>query len=69
MKRILLSIVILACAATGLASSAAAQARPLPGPDVQQIYQRLLPTIPMLTPWLRLQILAPRCARAMTILS
>jgi hypothetical protein len=45
MKRILLSIVILACAATGLASSAAAQARPLPGPDVQQIYQRLLPQI------------------------
>jgi hypothetical protein len=45
MKQILLSILILVFAANGLASYAAAQARPLPGPDVQQIYQRLLPQI------------------------
>jgi hypothetical protein len=42
LARLLLS---LACAATGFSSSAAAQARPFPGPDVQQIYQRLLPQI------------------------
>jgi hypothetical protein len=41
MKRILL----LACIAMCLASFAAAQARPFPGSDVQQIYQRLLPQI------------------------
>jgi hypothetical protein len=41
MKQILLS----ACAAMCLATFAAAQARPFPGPDVQQIYQRLLPQI------------------------
>jgi hypothetical protein len=31
--------------AVGVSSAAAAQARPFPGPDVQQIYQRLLPQI------------------------
>ncbi len=36
---------LLAFAAMGLPSFAGAQARPLPGPDVQQIYQRLLPQI------------------------
>ncbi len=35
----------LAGAATGFSSIAVAQARPFPGPDVQQIYQRLLPQI------------------------
>ncbi len=40
-NNIALSLIFLA----GFASSAAAQARPLPGPDVQQIYQRLLPEI------------------------
>jgi uncharacterized protein len=34
-----------ACAAAGFSSFAAAQARPFPGPDLQQIYQRLLPQI------------------------
>jgi uncharacterized protein len=34
-----------ACLGLGFASLAAAQARPLPGPDVQQTYQRLLPQI------------------------
>src|ERR1700686_5526486 len=32
-------------AAVGTSSLAVAQARPFPGPDVQQIYQRLLPQI------------------------
>src|ERR1700756_3304867 len=36
---------IFVCAAVSLGSLAAAQARPFPGPDVQQIYQRLLPQI------------------------
>jgi uncharacterized protein len=36
---------MLAGAVTGIACFAAAQARPLPGNDVQQIYQRLLPQI------------------------
>ena len=45
MKRIVLSLLPLACAAMGLASQAGAQARPFPGPDLQQIYQRLLPQI------------------------
>ncbi len=36
---------IFVCAAVSLGSLAAAQARPLPGPDVPQIYQRLLPQI------------------------
>ena len=34
-----------ACAAAGFSSFAAAQARPFPGPDLQQIYRRLLPQI------------------------
>jgi hypothetical protein len=38
-------IFLLACAAIGVSCFAAAQARPFPGPDVQQIYQRLLPQI------------------------
>src|SRR6204780_5886991 len=41
MKRIFLSV----CVAMCVGSVAAAQARPFPGPDVQQIYQRLLPEI------------------------
>jgi len=41
MKQILLFVYAVTC----LASVAAAQARPFPGPDVQQIYQRLLPQI------------------------
>src|SRR5208337_2577958 len=32
-------------AAIGISAFAAAQARPFPGPDVQQIFQRLLPQI------------------------
>src|SRR5690349_8801216 len=36
---------LIVLALCGLPSMAAAQARPLPGPDVQQIYQRLLPQI------------------------
>src|SRR5579863_8563577 len=40
-KNLLLS----ACAALIVSAFAAAQARPFPGPDVQQIYQRLLPQI------------------------
>jgi hypothetical protein len=43
MKRLLL--LSLPCVAAGFSSFAAAQARPFPGPDVQQIYQRLLPQI------------------------
>jgi uncharacterized protein len=38
-------ISVLTCAAMGISSLAVAQARPFPGPDVQQIYQRLLPQI------------------------
>ncbi len=45
MKQIAFSLLSVACAAMGLASFAAAQAHPFPGPDVQQIYQRLLPQI------------------------
>src|SRR5271156_7203587 len=45
MKQIFLSAVALSCTAIALATFATAQARPLPGPDVQQIYQRLLPQI------------------------
>src|SRR5260221_5102373 len=41
LARGLWSTVIVAC----LSALAAAQARPFPGPDVQQIYQRLLPQI------------------------
>ena len=36
---------IVLSAAAGVSAFAAAQARPFPGPDVQQIYQRLLPQI------------------------
>ncbi len=45
MKQIFLSILATAGAVTGLAAFASGQARPFPGPDVQQIYQRLLPQI------------------------
>jgi hypothetical protein len=45
MKRIVRSLLPLACAAMGLAPLTAAQARPFPGSDLQQIYQRLLPQI------------------------
>jgi uncharacterized protein len=45
MKQILLWLTCVACAAIGLAPFATAQARPFPGTDVQQIYQRLLPQI------------------------
>jgi hypothetical protein len=38
-------IIFLVCAVTAFASLATAQARPLPGPDVRQIYERLLPQI------------------------
>ena len=38
-------LVLLLSLIAGSAIFAAAQARPLPGPDVQQIYQRLLPQI------------------------
>ena len=43
MRRRVQSLLLLAIC--GLSSMAAGQARPLPGPDVQQIYQRLLPQI------------------------
>jgi uncharacterized protein len=42
MKLLILSLVSLACAAVGLPSVAVAQARPFPGPDLEQTYQRLL---------------------------
>jgi hypothetical protein len=45
MKQLVTSLACLACAAMGFASLAAAQARPFPGFDLQQIYQRLLPQI------------------------
>ncbi len=45
MKQRLLLLLSLACAASGFPSFAAAQARPFPGPDLQQTYQRLLPQI------------------------
>jgi uncharacterized protein len=38
-------IIVVFCAVLTLSFLAAAQARPFPGPDVQQIYQRLLPQI------------------------
>src|SRR5271165_2627902 len=44
MKNILLSLSVIGFAIT-FSAFAAAQARPFPGPDVQQIYQRLLPQI------------------------
>lgn len=43
-RRIIIFLSLLVVAAS-FAQSAAGQARPLPGPDVQQIYQRLLPEI------------------------
>jgi hypothetical protein len=45
MKQLVVFLVSLASAAAGFPTLAGAQARPLPGPDVQQIYQRLLPQI------------------------
>jgi uncharacterized protein len=39
------SLLLLTLASAAIAASSAAQARPFPGPDVQQIYQRLLPQI------------------------
>jgi uncharacterized protein len=45
MKQIVHSVFLVACVALGISSLAAAQARPFPGPDVQQTYQRLLPQI------------------------
>ena len=38
-------VLLFVCAGISLTGFATAQARPLPGPDVQQIYQRLLPQI------------------------
>jgi uncharacterized protein len=38
-------MIVFVCTVTGLSSLAPAQARPFPGPDVQQIYRRLLPQI------------------------
>ena len=45
MRKILFGILAVASAAIGQETFAAAQASPFPGPDVQQIYQRLLPQI------------------------
>ena len=45
MKSHLLLLLSFAGAATSLSSLAVSQARPFPGPDVQQIYRRLLPQI------------------------
>ncbi len=45
MKQRVLLLLGLACAASAFSSFAAAQARPFPGPDLQQIYQRLLQQI------------------------
>jgi len=45
MKHHVLLWLFLGCAAAGFPSLAAAQARPFPGPDLQQIYQHLLPQI------------------------
>ncbi len=45
MKRFVSLLFSFACAAAGFSSFAAAQGRPFPGPDVQQIYLRLLPQI------------------------
>jgi hypothetical protein len=45
MKLLILLLVSLACAAVGLPSVAVAQARPFPGPDLEQTYQRLLSQI------------------------
>jgi hypothetical protein len=45
MKPLVVLLVSLASAAIGFSTLAGAQARPFPGPDVQQIYERLLPQI------------------------
>jgi hypothetical protein len=45
MKQRFVLLLALACAAAAFSSFAAAQARPFPGPDLQQVYQRLLPQI------------------------
>jgi uncharacterized protein len=45
MKRKLLPILCTVAVTAALSTLCAAQARPLPGPDVQQIYDRLLPQI------------------------
>ena len=45
MKQLILLLVSFACAAVGLPSLAVAQARPFPGPDLEQTYQRLLSQI------------------------
>ena len=45
MKQLILLLVSFACAAVGLPSVAVAQARPFPGPDLEQTYQRLLSQI------------------------
>jgi uncharacterized protein len=45
MKQLILVWLSLACAAVGLSSLAVAQARPFPGPDLEQTYQRLLSQI------------------------
>jgi hypothetical protein len=45
MKQLILLLVSFACAAAGLPSLAVAQARPFPGPDLEQTYQRLLSQI------------------------
>src|ERR1700683_3127277 len=45
MKRLVPLLFLLACVVAGFASLVVAQARPFPGPNVQQIYERLLPQI------------------------
>src|ERR1700733_6580200 len=45
MKQLILLWLSLACAAASLPSLAVAQARPFPGPDLEQTYQRLLSEI------------------------
>src|SRR6202451_1386164 len=45
MKQLILLLVSFACAAVGLPSLGVAQARPFPGPDLEQTYQRLLSQI------------------------
>src|SRR5580692_11969763 len=45
MKQLIRVLLSLACAAVGLPSLAVAQARPFPGPDLEQTYQHLLSQI------------------------
>jgi predicted TIM-barrel fold metal-dependent hydrolase len=45
MRRIVCSLISIVCVVTSICGFVRAQARPLPGPDVQQIYERLLPQI------------------------